>query len=258
MANTSEMASSDAAAKSQYPELAGRLAVVTGAARGIGFAIVETLVACGARVIAVDLAFDAAAATRYADDQVSFISADLTTDAWEQVVEAVDARGRLLHILVNCAGIFPIESLIDTSARTLTRCFDINLRAPILGIQALQGRLEAAGVGTVVNISSVAGLAGYPGSVGYTSSKWGLRGAGRSLARELSPTVRVNTVYPGLIDTPMASESPPERLAAIVAMTPLGRLGRAEEVAAAVIFLCSDKASFITGCELTVDGGITA
>lgn len=230
--------------------LEGRTALVTGALSGIGQAAADRLEAEGARVFRLDLS-PAEGERRIAAD-VSDLS------AWRQVAELIRAETPTLDILVNSAGIFGLGSLAEHSAESFYRFFAVNQLGPALGIKALLPLLRRAGNASVVNVASGAALFGFDNALGYMSSKWGLRGASRALARELAPEVRVNCIFPGLIDTPMAGINSAERQSDIAERTPLKRIGRPEEVAAAIAFLASDDASYITGSELTIDGGICA
>lgn len=231
--------------------LEGRTALVTGALSGIGRAAADRLEAEGAQVFRLDLA--------QGDGGERFISGDVSDlTAWRHVAELIRAETPALDILVNSAGIFGLGSLEDHSAETLYRFFAVNQLGPSLGIKALLPLLRRSKAASIINVASGAALFGFENAIGYMSSKWGLRGASRALARELAPDIRVNCIFPGLIDTPMAGVNPAERQTDIAARTPLGRIGRPDEVAAAIAFLASDDASYVTGSELTIDGGICA
>jgi 3alpha(or 20beta)-hydroxysteroid dehydrogenase len=135
----------------------------------------------------------------------------------------------------------------------------VNQLGVFLGMRAAVPALRARGGGAIVNISSIAGLRGFPGAVAYVGTKWAVRGMTKTAAVELAPDrIRVNSVHPGLIDTPMIAANTPEVNAGVVAATPLKRAGSPEEVARLVLFLASEEASYITGAEVAVDGGWTA
>ncbi len=238
---------------------ADRVAVVTGGASGIGRSVAQRLVAEGAHVVIADAQADEASAGADLGTRTTFVRMSVADPAgWDAVVDVVRRIGYRLDMLVNAAGVYRRGPLATETEDSLALAFDVNQKGPVLGIRSLRPLLEMSPVASVVNVSSGAALFGFPGALAYTMSKWALRGGSRALARELAPKIRVNAIYPGLIDTPMARVNSPEQIAAVAGQTPLGRLGRPEEVAAAILFLCSDESSYITGCELTVDGGITA
>jgi NAD(P)-dependent dehydrogenase (short-subunit alcohol dehydrogenase family) len=250
-------------------EFAGKVAVVTGAARGIGRAIAEQLYAVGARVLLVDCNADGVAGTTQSMKALqganahSFV-ADLADPASiNTLTERITAVATKIDILVNNAGIeldLPFE-------RVTTELFDrviaINLRAPLLLTQALAPLFPAAG-GAIVNISSIHAEHAFPNAIPYACSKAGLVALTRNLALELAPRqIRVNAICPGYIDTPMwdewlRSSSDPETLARQTeALHPLGRRGRPQDVASAVAYFASSQSAWITGTCLVVDGGLT-
>jgi 3alpha(or 20beta)-hydroxysteroid dehydrogenase len=235
--------------------LAGKVALITGAARGMGAAHARRFIAEGARVLLGDildgegaaLAVDLGADARY-------IRLDVTKpDDWAAAVALCVADFGGLHILVNNAGIFGGAAIVDHPLDLWQRMIDINLTGVFLGIRAATTALVASGSGSIINISSVAGLRGAPGGSAYVASKFGVRGLTKAVAAELAPFgVRCNSVHPGIIDTPMA-----EGLNTQGYDYPLGRMARSEEVTNLVLYLASDEASYSTGSEFIVDGGLT-
>ena len=236
--------------------LDGKVALITGAARGQGEAEARLFVALGAKVVLSDV-LDGEPVAKDLGDAARFVSHDVTdAQQWAAAVAtAVDTFGGL-DVLVNNAAIHWVRPLEQESQADIERLLRINLVGPILGIQAVAPALRQRGGGSIVNISSTAGMTGYWGHGTYGASKWGLRGLTKVAAVELGPdNIRVNSVHPGPIKTSMLSE--PMQQSDWPAM-PLGRAGEPDEVAQLVAFLASDASSFISGNEHVVDGGSIA
>jgi NAD(P)-dependent dehydrogenase (short-subunit alcohol dehydrogenase family) len=233
-----------------------RVALVTGAAGGQGWAIAKRLRADGFSVAACDRRADdlAAAVGELGDDAVVGIPLDVTAQQqWEAVVGAVVDRFGSVSVLVNGAGVLHRASLADETAEGFESAWRVNCFGAFLGIQATFEQLRAAAHAAVVNICSTGAIRPFPRHSAYGSSKWALRGLTQNAAAELAPFgIRVNAVFPGPIATPMLDDATQLRLAASSAF---GRIGQPAEIADAVAFLVSEQASFITGSELVVDGG---
>lgn len=240
--------------------LVGSVAVVTGAARGMGAEHVRLLAARGARVVAVDLDGDAVRAVAEAiGEAVVGVEADVSDlDAWESVRERATALDGAVKVLVNNAGVVSHRRIAQTERAGWDRVLDINLKGTWLGMKVFGPVLRDAGGGSIINVSSAAGLDQHPDPA-YTASKWGVRGLTKTASQEFGPWgVRVNSIHPGYVDTPMNGFASPELTGAMLSLVPLARAGQSWEAAELVAFLASDAAAFITGAEIAIDGGWTS
>ncbi|MFO1080237.1 MAG: SDR family oxidoreductase [Reyranellaceae bacterium] len=236
-----------------------RLAIVTGAARGIGAAIARRLLTEGAEVVGVDREPFGEAEFAFAGERWSTLACDVTSRAdAARLVERVKAFGRPLDFLVNNAGIGGARPLVETEEEDWQRFLDTNLTATYRLCRHMVPLLRRPG-GRIVNISSVFGLCAFPGSVAYSVSKAGVAQLTRQIAAELAPQgILANAIAPGVIETPMtatriANDSWYRKV--MCEATPLGRVGQPSEIAGAVAFLCSEDSSFVVGQTLVVDGG---
>ena len=244
-----------------------RTALITGAANGIGAATARRFASDGYNVALVDLLQSGqAVADEIGREKALFVAADVADVAdVERAVAATLARFGGLDVLVNNAGVSLPKSLADTTPADWDRLHAVNLRALYVALKAAQAALAASGHGAVINIASFHAHATIANFAAYAASKAGVLGFTRSAAIELAPYgIRVNAVAPGVIHTAMTQQwldSVPDPKAALASMNekqPLGRIGRPDEVAAAIAFLAGDEASFIVGTTLYVDGGVTA
>ena len=249
--------------------LEGKIALITGAGSGMGRAAAVLFSGEGARIVVTDVDEAGGAETvelvRAAGGDATFVRANVAewNDCQAMVAHAVDTYGGL-HVLYNNAGIFPADDggVLDTPQDTWRRVMAINLEGVWLGCKAGIPAMIASGGGSIVNVASFVALMGAAtAQIAYTSSKGGVLAMTREIAVEYARQgIRANALCPGPIATPLLEEllSDPARRARRMVHIPMGRLGRAEELAKAALFLASDEASFMTGAQLVVDGGITA
>ena len=239
--------------------LEGKVALITGGARGQGAAEARLFVREGAKVVVTDLldaegealAEELGGATRFQHHDVSSV------DDWTKAVEVATSTFGKLDVLVNNAGIHSVVPIEDESFERFQKIVEVNLFGTWHGMRAVLPAMQAAGGGSIVNISSLAGMKGYPGHGSYGASKWAVRGLSKTAAREFGHDgIRVNTVHPGAIATDMLPEA--SRAEGTFAALPVGRAGQADEVANLVLFLASDESSYITGTEHVIDGGSIA
>src|SRR4051794_273634 len=244
--------------------LEGKVAIVTGAARGQGAAAARLFVAEGARVVIGDVLDDLG--KELADslgEAAIYRHLDVSSeDDWKAVVdETVETLGGV-DVLVNNAGILRFAALPDMPLEDYMRIVNVNQVGTFLGMRAVAKPMMAAGKGSIVNISSVEGLAGMPYLTAYTSTKFAIRGMSKVAALELGPNgIRVNSVHPGMIETDMVKDAAGGHdidLSPAAKRIPLRRMGTSEDIAEVVLFLASDRSAYVTGAELAADGGATA
>lgn len=244
----------------------GKVAIVTGAGSGMGLEEARLLAQEGAKVVLTDINFDAVQAVAKSiqedgGDAIAIKHDVASEDNWSEVVaEAMSKYGKI-DVLVNNAGISMAVGLLDTSMDQWNRVMNINVTSVFLGMKHVIPHMGANGGGSIINISSIAGLTGSSGAGAYTASKGAVRMLSKAAAVDFGgQNIRVNSVHPGFISTPMSSQfvEDPQMLQFFLSQTALPRVGQASEVAQAVLFLASDEASYITGVELPVDGGVTA
>ena len=249
-------------------KLAGKVALITGAARGTGAETARLFAAEGARVVLSDVLDDLGeAAAKEIGGNARYLRLDVTReDDWQTAVAAVSGYGGL-DVLVNNAAVLDVSSIAETTLEDLTRIVHVNQIGAFLGVRAAIEPMKARGGGSIVNVASIDAMEGSNGVAAYTSSKWGMRGLTKAAAIELGRLgIRVNTVCPGFGSSEMVEpffkkaalrlkdrkERLPDR-----PQSPAARRGRLEDVARAILYLASDESSFVSGIDLTVDGGFT-
>ena len=247
--------------------LDGKVALISGGARGQGAVEAQMFAAEGAKVVIGDILDDAGKQTeaqlRELGYECTYVHLDVTSESdWAAAVQAaVDAYGKL-DILLNNAGILIRKNIEDTSADEWDRIFAVNAKGVFLGTKAALPAMRENGGGSIINISSTAGLVGSPnGSASYTATKGAVRLFTKSTAiQHAAEGIRCNSIHPGPIETDMIADTlnDPENLALRMQRLPLGRVGKPSEIAYGAIYLASDESSFVTGSELVIDGGTTA
>ncbi|WP_433326516.1 glucose 1-dehydrogenase [Spirillospora sp. CA-294931] len=244
--------------------LDGKVALITGGARGMGKAHVRRFVDEGARVVFGDvLADEGAKLAADLGDAARFVRMDVTEpDDWAAAVAtAVETYGGL-HVLVNNAGVLRHKTIEEMTLDECRQIIEVNLIGQWLGIKSVTTAMRTSGGGSIVNVSSTEGFVAASGLAAYSASKFGIRGLTKAAARELGPSgIRVNSIHPGGIITSMVMqqdvvEATAARADAMIENLPLGRLGRTREVSGLVVYLASDEASYCTGSEVVVDGGM--
>ncbi len=236
--------------------LDGKVCLITGAARGQGAEEAKLFVREGGVVWVVDV-LDEPGVALAQEIGATYRHLDVTSEeGWESVVTEISDSEGSLQVLVNNAGVFPLNRMVTTSVEEFHRTMDINALGVFLGMKSCAPALIESGNGSIINISSVAGMRASVGSFAYGASKWAVRGMTKTAAVELARKgVRVNSIHPGVIETPMLTGLP--NVDKVARRTPLGRSAEAIEVANLALFLASDESSYSTGAEFVVDGGLS-
>ena len=247
--------------------LAGKVALISGAARGQGASHARLLAEEGARLVIGDVRAEllesVADELRAKGHEVEVHVFDVTDEGgWAQAVGLAEECFGRLDVLVNNAGVLDMAGVEETSRETWDAVLGTNQTGVWLGMRAVAPAMRRAGGGSIINTSSIFGLIGSGGSAAYHSSKGAVRLLTKTAAIEFAPSaIRVNSVHPGIVETPMVTEDesvPRDVLDMVVGATPLPRMARPEEISYGIVYLASDEASYITGAELVIDGGFTA
>ena len=235
-------------------------AIITGGARGQGAAEARRFVEEGSFVLIADvLDSEGQALAKDLGDSAVFQHLDVTDEGnWAAVVDRLTDAGRTIDVLVNNAGILLFDRLTRSSREDFERVMDVNCTGVFLGMQAVASEMKKQQSGSIVNISSVAGLQGVGFQFSYSVSKWAVRGMTKSAAHELArDNIRVNSVHPGLIETAMLDQFPENLQPKVESFVPMGRSAEAAEVAELVLWLASNESSYCTGAEFVIDGGLS-
>ncbi len=240
--------------------LEGKVAIITGSAQGMGAAHARLFVEEGAKVVITDLNEEKGTAlAEELGENAIFVKQNVTSeDDWKNVIKVTEEKFGPVNVLVNNAGITLADSIEETSLDNYNKIVQINQVSVFLGMKSVIASMRKAEGGSIVNISSMNGLVG--GAIGYTDTKFAVRGMTKAAALEFSPQgVRVNSVHPGVIETPMImQEDVREQVEEFAKTIPMKRIAKVEEVSNLVLFLASDDSSYSTGSEFVIDGGLTA
>ena len=244
--------------------LEGKIALITGAARGQGECEARLFAAEGAKVVLTDVLDEGQAVAESIGAAAAYTHLDVTSaEQWHTAIELCTARFGRPNVLVNNAGIMQPGTLLECDEATFRKTIDVNLTGPFLGIKAVAPVMIDGGGGSIINVSSVAALVARPGYTAYGTSKWGLRGLTKYAAMELGHHgIRVNSIHPGAVATPMTlPDLSPAAVAernSVLSHLPIPRWAQPDEIARLALFLASDESSFSTGSEFVADGGRSA
>lgn len=241
--------------------LAGKVLILTGVAGGQGRVAAGVFAAAGAHLVATDIDPSGSEVAVKAAPGAMFLRHDVSRrEDWDAVIAAALERFGGIDVLINNAGIAGRDDVESLTPERMRSYLDVNLLGALNGIQAVAPAMRARGGGSIVNICSISALRSTPGLAGYGISKWALRGLSRYAAADLAPNkVRVNLVLPGAVDVSMIKDARSDAgKEAFARQLPLKRVAKSEEIAQVALFLASDAASYVTGAELVVDGGISA
>ncbi|GAB6989163.1 glucose 1-dehydrogenase [Paenibacillus pini] len=244
--------------------LNGKVAIITGAANGMGAAEARLFAQEGGKVVGTDLNMDKLnelvnEITSNGGEAIAIQHNVASEDDWKRVIEETLKRFGKVDVLVNNAGISSTMTIANLEMEQWNKVMDINLNGCMLGMKYAIPEMQKVGAGSVINISSIGGLVGMAGSSAYTAAKGALRSISKAAAVEFAKQqIRVNSVHPGIIETPMTAESFKESTPYYKTFTQLPYFGKPEDVAYGVLFLASDESRFMTGSELVIDGGWTA
>ena len=244
--------------------LEGKVVLISGGARGQGATEARMMAREGARVVFGDILDEdgkkVEAEILEAGNEATYVRLDVTKESdWRSVVQETVSRYAKLDVLVNNAGILIRGSVEDTTEEEWDRVMAVNAKGVFLGTKCAIPAMRQAGGGSIINISSTAGLVGNRSEAGYIATKGAVRLFTKATAIEYAKeNIRCNSVHPGAIDTPMVQDEGPDRLREMMEEVPMGRIGTTEDIAYGVLYLASDESSFVTGAELVIDGGTTA
>ncbi|MGM9943602.1 MAG: glucose 1-dehydrogenase [Lysinibacillus sp.] len=240
--------------------LSNKVAIITGAAQGMGAAHARLFIEEGAKVVLTDLNEEKGnALAAELGENALFVKQNVTSEEdWATVIAKAEEAFGPVNVLVNNAGIIIAKNMLDITLEEYRRIVEINQVSVFLGMKAVAASMQKAGGGSIVNISSMNGLVA--GAIGYTDTKFAVRGMTKAAAISLAPMgIRVNSVHPGVIATPMVvQKDTKESVEAFAKFIPLKRVAQPEEVSKMVLFLASDESSYSTGSEFIIDGGLTA
>ncbi|SDN12599.1 3alpha(or 20beta)-hydroxysteroid dehydrogenase [Psychrobacillus sp. OK028] len=242
--------------------LDGKVAIITGGARGMGASHVRRFVSEGAKVVFTDiLVEEGQALSKELGENAIFLEHDVTSaNDWDSIVAETQDKFGPIDILVNNAGIAPNKPIEDTTENEYRKVIDVNQVSVFLGMKAVYPSMKKTKTGSIVNISSLAGLIAGRNQIAYVASKFAVRGMTKAAALEFGEFgIRVNSIHPGIIETPMTmNEETEAMLAEISKSIPIGRTAKPEEVTNLVLYLASDESSYSTGAEFVIDGGLFA